>query len=499
MNVHLMYKDRDFNPDSDMPANAEDILKDLEVETLLEAVSGGDLLLHKITESALMSGVNDYETIIFRQEILKDCLKNSDAVKDIFDTACGAVEDEKKVYLGLLSRYPDIVLSRSIRVMELFFSRLKELKEKEEKYSSDFTSEGFSEFFSMLNKEITPEYFSEVKRHLKTLKFKKGVYISVTLDSENRGKDYTLLARKAKRTSPVSILLKGNDTVYSYTVSERDESGMRYLSDLRDKGIASCAETLALSAEHILKFFISLRDELAFYIGCINLYNLLEKSNSPVTFPVPVRREKEITSFSNLYDIPLTIKLGRKITGHSISTSRKHLVIITGANRGGKTTFLRSIGISQLMMQCGMFVPAESFSGPVYNGIYTHFKKEEDTDMNSGKLDEELKRMDRIINNITSRSLLLMNESFSATNEKEGSEIARQITLALLEKKVKTYYVTHLYNFAISMYSSKIKGVAFLRAERRKKEEDQFIITEGKPLTTGYAEDTYASIFGSRQ
>ncbi len=64
---------------------------------------------------------------------------------------------------------------------------------------------------------------------------------------------------------------------------------------------------------------------------------------------------------------------------------------VTGANQGGKSTFLRSIGLSQLMMQCGMFVPAKYLCSNICESIFTHYKREEDTTMSSGKLDEELK------------------------------------------------------------------------------------------------------------
>jgi DNA mismatch repair ATPase MutS len=68
--------------------------------------------------------------------------------------------------------------------------------------------------------------------------------------------------------------------------------------------------------------------------------------------------------------------------------------------------------------------------------------------MTSGKFDEELGRMSEIVDAITPNSIVLFNESFAATNEREGSEIARQIVNALLEKQVKVFYVTHLYELA---------------------------------------------------
>jgi MutS domain V len=75
--------------------------------------------------------------------------------------------------------------------------------------------------------------------------------------------------------------------------------------------------------------------------------------------------------------------------------------MITGANQGGKSTFLRSVGVAQLMMQCGMFVAAESLRASVVDGVFTHFKREEDATMERGKLDEELSRMSDIVDAIT--------------------------------------------------------------------------------------------------
>jgi len=87
--------------------------------------------------------------------------------------------------------------------------------------------------------------------------------------------------------------------------------------------------------------------------------------------------------------------------------------------------------------------------------------------MKSGKLDEEPSRMSGIAEKIKSNSLALFNESFAATNEREGSEIARQIVSALLEKHIKVFFVTHLYEFAHSFQSRRMGNALFLRAERR--------------------------------
>jgi DNA mismatch repair ATPase MutS len=183
--------------------------------------------------------------------------------------------------------------------------------------------------------------------------------------------------------------------------------------------------------------------------------------------------------------------------GNDVNADNKDLFIITGANQGGKSVFLRSIGLAQLMMQCGMFVPAESFCANTCGGLFTHYKREEDTAMKSGKLDEELGRMSDIVDHIAPDGMVLFNESFAATNEREGSEIARQIVSALLEKQIKVFFVTHQYEFAQSMVNRNTGGAIFLRAERQADGKRTFRLVEGEPLQTSYGKDLYDNIFGT--
>ena len=77
--------------------------------------------------------------------------------------------------------------------------------------------------------------------------------------------------------------------------------------------------------------------------------------------------------------------------------------------------------------------------------------------MKSGKFDEELSRMNAIVNILTPRSLILFNESFAATNEREGSEIARQIVSALLERPHKVVFVSHQFAFTHGFFEKRLE------------------------------------------
>ena len=230
-------------------------------------------------------------------------------------------------------------------------------------------------------------------------------------------------------------------------------------------------------------------------MGCINLSEGLAQLGEPIAFPEAAPADKRRHSFTGLYDVCLALTMKQKVVGNDVNANDKNLVIITGANQGGKSTFLRSIGLAQLMMQCGMFVPAKSFHANVCASLFTHYKQEEDATMTSGKFDEELNRMSSIVDNLSPNSMVLFNESFAATNEREGSEIARQIVSALLDKRVKVFFVTHQYEFAHNLYDKKMADAIYLRAERKEDGSRTFKLIEGEPLQTSYGKDLYDRIF----
>ena len=151
MKAFLLYKDRDFElprklADDDraparnveptrwnsaehdldarqkLPSSEESLMQDLELTTLFNAMALGDKFLFEVSKKALLSGLyNDSETILYRQDILKDCLKNGGIVRE-------AIESERKSYFSIFSRYTASVLYSAIEVLQMFVGSLKKLR-----------------------------------------------------------------------------------------------------------------------------------------------------------------------------------------------------------------------------------------------------------------------------------------------------------------------------------------------------------------------------------
>jgi len=495
MKVFLMYPDRDFAPQQEPLSNAAALTQDLELNTLFEAMAQEDKLLFEVAQQAVLSSLDAPDAIRYRQAILKDCLAYPDVVRQIYSLSIQSIENKQRRWLGIFGRYPSAVLGGALELLAMFVGLLKSLKKIADLHAPHFESRGFRRFFAMVQQELDDDYFGVVENHLKTLKFRGGVLLSAELGTGNEGSNYVLCKPNQRDPRWIKRVFARKPPTYSFTLSPRDDNGARALADLKDRGINRVANAVAQSAEHIDSFFSALRLELSFYVGCLNLSEQLAPLGGPISFPQPVAPDERRHAFRGLYDVSLALTLKRNVVGNDVNADHKDLVLITGANQGGKSTFLRSVGLAQLMMQCGLFVTAEFFCANTCKGLFTHYKREEDATMNSGKFDEELSRMSAIVDNLTPGSMVLFNESFAATNEREGSEIARQIVSALLEQHVKVFFVTHLYELAFNFYVKKTEKTLFLRAERHSDSRRTFKLSEGKPLQTSYGVYLYNAVF----
>jgi len=489
-----MHQDQDFELEGEPLPNEDTLIQDLELTTLFSAMADGNVFLLAVARRAVLSGLTDPVAIRYRQQMLADCLRQTAVVREIYDIAVEAEEGQKGMYFGMFRDSPGATLSGSIRVLETLVPLLRRLRGITDKHGAAFVSDGFVRFFAMISEELSDGYLDTVEGHLRHLDPRRGVLLNALLGKVNGSVYY--LVRRPRRPGWRGWIPSWNRSAFSFQIPPRDTGGFKALADMRSRGINRVANALAQSADHIRSFFRMLRTELAFYIGCLNLHERLETKGEPTCFPVPSAPGTAVFSVAGLYDVCLTLILEETVVGNDVRADGRSLVVITGANQGGKSTFLRSVGLAQLMMQTGMFVPAQSFRANVSRGVFTHHKREEDPTMEKGKLEEELSRMSEIADAIGPNCLLLCNESFASTNEREGSEIARQIVRAMTEVGVKVFYVTHLYDLAHRLHAYGGDSALFLRAERRPDGQRTFKLVEGGPLPTSFGEDLYRRIFG---
>jgi len=498
MKVHLLYRDRDFDWEAGLPSGHEDLIGDLELDTLLEAMADGDKFVSAVSAKVLLASLDDPDAIGYRQRVLADCLAQPEAIRAMYAIATSALEDNRHLWGGYGRAYqnPASNLSGAVSYLEAYVARLRQLRQLADDHAAVFRSDGMRTLVATLQRELDDDYFNEISDHLRQLKFRGGVVISAELHQDNSGTGFVLRDPGQARRRWTQRLGIAPRTAYSFTLAPRDEAGAQILADLTSRGVNLVANAAAQSADHIGSYFAMLRAELGFYVGCLNLAGRLEAKGVPVTVPDPVPSSASAFACTDLRDTCLGLQAEEPVIGNDVQAHGKRVLIITGANSGGKSTFLRSAGVAQLMMQCGLFVTARAYQATVSSGIFTHFIREEDAEMTSGRLDDELRRMSIIADRIRPHSLVLFNESFAGTNEMEGSEIGYQVVSALLDVDIKVLFVTHRFEFADRFRRHQPGTTLFLRAERQADGRRDYKLVVKEPLPTSYGEDLYYRLGG---
>ena len=463
MKAYLMFKDKNFVAMDSTMYNSIVTLGDIEIDTILNTISDKDLVIYNVLKRALENPLTNLEDIKYRQAVLKDSLDYPEVVRELYQICLDTATKIKKYWFGSGSGSLSNTYVSALDHLSYFVLGLKELKSVAVKNKNKFKSEGFINLFKELEEELSDSYLAKVDNLVSEL---------------NNRDDYK-----------PSLFNK----VPTYKIKEDDDIAKKDIENRKNLALVHAANALAIADNHLDSYFNMLMEELAFYVGNLNLALELDMVKMPYSIPKVLDKSIFDRTWVELYDLALVFKKMVSVTSNSNEAKDIHLHIITGANSGGKTTFLRSIGQAQLMAQAGMLVGAKEFVAPIRSGIYTHFKKEEDKKIKSGKLDEELKRISEIIDHLDKYSIILFNESFSSTNEREGSEINNQIVDALIKHSNEVISVSHLYTFASKYFDD--KSVEFLVAERKEDGSRSHKILKGMPEKTAYGEDLYNKIF----
>ena len=181
MKAFLMHRNRDFRLGEGRLPNAADLIQDLELDTLFDAMAGGDSFLRGVAKYAVPAHLQDPESILYRQHVLTDCLSSPGVVREIYAMAVNAIEGEKQVWSLMWEKYPEAALQRATEVVRIFVKPLRRLQQIAANEGPHFTSEGFKRFFNMISAELDEEYMRTVEEYLERLEFKSGIPMSAEL------------------------------------------------------------------------------------------------------------------------------------------------------------------------------------------------------------------------------------------------------------------------------------------------------------------------------
>ncbi|RNI24842.1 MutS-related protein [Flexivirga caeni] len=500
MRPHLLFPDRDLAaPDDETPPLLADLVADLELPVVLRAMSGDDPLMYAVCAQVLTATDTAPRIVRHRRAVLADAMAHPDEFADLYTIASEAIADEKKIYRSTFMVRPESTLRRSVEVLKRLLDAVARVRRVSDALLRTARSDAVRTMCTVLAEQLDDAYLQEAGEQVRELELAHGLLVSARLDRNDTVSGMRPLLARTSGNWLIGRRPSLRKPTFSYTIAERDQAGMEAFGAFRDRSLTQVADAADTSATHILNFLSCLQREVAFYLGCVRLRDTLHELDVSTCVPdVCDEHEREgetELSASGLCDVPLALQSKQAPVPVTVAAGPARLVVLTGANRGGKSTTLRGIGVAQLMAQAGMFVAADEFRFAVCSGVFTHFKREEDAAMERGKFDEELERMSRIIGAVAPGGMLLANESFASTNEQEASDVGFDVLTALVDSGVSVLLVTHLFTLAQRLFDDSRASV-FLRAERGADGQRTYQLIEAPPLPTSFGGDVYRTVFG---
>lgn len=536
MKVHLLYKDKELTGAVSY-YDTKSIIQDLNLTTILSAASKDIELndsqvvgvkkenkhIFDIMKRVLMTPLTSESELKYRHQIIKDIYLREQFIIDLYNLAQETEnswdrlgrKDKTKSSNG----NPVAFLIQQIQTIHLFLDQLHKLKVLFAEYDMRLTSDGLCTLSQNLIAEFSDEieeqyrsilediaFYTDVDEEYEDydarikvprISFQIGISNGLKLTDIRLESLQSVQQRVYSRNGAISKLQKAVNTLTPNVINTQKNADLGEQAEMLEyqavQYVVNCFDDFMIQTG---RFFDQLYFQTAFYRGALNLKHHFQRYHLEYCYPKVASVYK--LQFTDLKDLAMCMEQRIDAIGNDTLIEKEDLLVITGANQGGKSTYLRSIGIAQIMMQAGLIVAAKDFEAKLYPNFFTHFTRREDSAMNSGRLDEELKRISLIIDHIGPNSILLLNESFASTTEKEGSVIAYDVVKALLEQKVSILTVTHLLSFAKKIYTenkeSKTAFANFLCAERLSNGQRTYKMIPHEPELTSFGLDLYDEI-----
>ncbi len=195
-------------------------------------------------------------------------------------------------------------------------------------------------------------------------------------------------------------------------------------------------------------------------LGGARLAERLRSAGLPTFRPALLAADLRSTRLEDAYDPVLALRLlssagdsGAGVVTNPVvfDATQARVWVLSGPNRGGKTTYIRAVGLAHVLGQAGLHVAARAGRLSAVDAIFTHFPSRESARPGMGRLDDEAERLGTIFRQATPYSLVLLNEALAGTSSFEAVDLASGVVRGLRFLGVRAIYVTHLHELAAAV------------------------------------------------
>ena len=360
----------------------------------------------------------------------------------------------------------------SITEIELYISCVETLFEGLSGIKDELHSASFIALADYITELATSDYHKELNAKLEELTNRvreiKSVTIGVNLDSQLRPASAGVLSINSQEFRSGDVLEKilrlnfkedeytciANLVPFGKKQSENQKTALALafnsaINDVYKQSLRSWKKIVQTYVLENTDFLLGLMPEIEFLVKATEFMRQILAANCALCIPEIVEDENCFAA-TGLYNPCVALKVDDEIVTNDITFDKDNAMIyvLTGPNRGGKSVITCAVGLAQALAQLGMFTPADSMKLSIADGIFTHFPTGADDTIDKGRLGEECARLVEIFDALSSKSLVLLDESLSSTGSFEASYIAAEVLAGLAQVGCRTLFSTHLHELA---------------------------------------------------
>ena len=432
--------------------HTNELFEDLSLKTIFKGILGN--VANQDFKEVLYKPLDSIEDIVYRQQIFND-LRNPqifNAIKQFSETSSTIFYN-----IGKLGDLYNLQRERwLLDSIYMYCNALNNLYNELNEYS--IVSEGLKgirEYIGqyMESKELKSleDETKELEMDLSSIKYMmtiKGVKITVRKDqeSDNYATEVEKIFSKFLDGDAVD---SGNNLKSGF--GHVEAALVELVSSLYPRQFNRLKEFYKRRFNFLEPTIARFMHEIDFYLKYLKYIEPMEESG--LSFCIPqIQQDPQRMYCIDFFDVALAKKLADHkripVLNSIMADQDSHIIIVTGPNNGGKTTFARAFGQAHYLALLGFPIPGKSASILKVDRIYSHFEKSEVPENAMGRLEEELERMHYILDNATDKSLIIVNEMLSSTTLKDGIEIGKNIIGKIREKGSLCLYVTFIHELA---------------------------------------------------
>ena len=450
---------------------APEILGDLNLDQIIDGITAGkeeyDL------KPFFYAPLGEPDAVLYRQEVMRD-LEDERLFAAVEEFAGGIrrmreeLERVKKLYYEYQKHW------WFVDAVEAYCAAVRGLGatlERAEPASRGFRGlkEYVAEYMASAAFTTLGEEARRVKEQLAAIQYSLIIKDdALTVQGYEGEADYSIAVEATFRK-----FAQGEGKDYRVKFPERVEmnhveaAALDFVAKLNGKAFATLERFCAAHAGYLDATIGRFDREVQFYLSYLRYIRELEEAGLLFTLPALSTVEKDI-AVEEGFDLALAKKLAaekrRVVTNDFRLGGPERIIIVSGPNNGGKTTFARMFGQLHYLAGVGCKVPGRAARLYLADRIFTHFEREEKVADLRSKFEEDLIRVHEFLKLSTSRSIVVMNESFSSTSLKDAVFIGQKVMRRIIGKDLICLFVTFIDELAalsdtsVSMVSTIVPG-----------------------------------------